>query len=125
MASTGAYPVPGLRAPPPPQTPGLGANMVPTPMGWLSPEQARQMLNHLAPSRQDVASTLGAPMDGMAWAARKLRVKGIPSEYGQPDFAQRAGGRDQLVWQPSADVPLSSQNILRLLNQYVPPGGVF
>jgi hypothetical protein len=28
------------------------------------------------------------------------------------------------MWKPSADVPGSSENLLRLMNQYIPPGGL-
>jgi hypothetical protein len=124
MGSTDATASPGFNITPPPTVVDPGFR-IPTPMGWLSPDMARRMLDHVTPSQQDVAQTLGAPMDGMAWLARKLGVKGIPSEYGQPDFAQRASGGDQLVWRPSADVPLSSQNIQRLLQQFIPRGGLF
>jgi hypothetical protein len=124
MGSTDATASPGFNITPPPTVVDPGFR-IPTPMGWLSPDMARRMLDHVTPSQQDVAQTLGAPMDGMAWLARKLGVKGIPSEYGQPDFAQRASGGDQLVWRPSADVPFSSQNIQRLLQQFIPPGGLF
>ncbi len=73
MASTSAYPMPGLRAPPPPQTPGLGANMVPTPMGWLPIDQARHMLNNLAPSREAIADTLGVPMERRSLGRKAAR----------------------------------------------------
>ena len=132
MASTGAYPVPGLRAPPPPQTPGLGANMVPTPMGWLTPGMAGHMLNNLAPNREALSALLGMPMDGVAWAARQLGAKGIQGEMGQADpivqvidNITRPGTPSQQQWKPGPDVPLSSANILRLLDQYIPKGGMF
>jgi hypothetical protein len=55
---------------------------IPTPMGWMPIDQARRMLNNLAPSREAIADTLGVPMDGMAWVARQLGGKGIPGGYG-------------------------------------------
>jgi hypothetical protein len=72
-------------------------------------------------------------MDGMAWVARRLGAKGIPGGYGEAkgDFITQAmdsvmapGRAPPPVWRPSADVPLSSENIRRLLNQ-IPPGGFF
>jgi hypothetical protein len=107
--------------------------MVPTPMGWLPIDQARHMLNNLAPSREAIADTLGVPMDGVAWAARQLGAKGIPGGYGEADpltqaishLTGTAGSVPQQMWKPSADVPLSSENIRRLLDQYIPPGGFF
>ena len=113
----------------PPSTPGM---QIPTPMGWLSPDVARQMLNHMAPNREAVADTLGVPMDGVAWAARQLGAKGIPGGYGKADPVTQMlsnvlypGQPHQPQWKPSADVLGSSQNILRFLNQHVPPGGLF
>ena len=122
--STDANAAPGLRAPQAEPPPGLGFSL-PTPMGWLTPEMMAAYANAAAPSREDIASTLGAPVDGMAWAARKLGAKGIPSVYGQPDFTQRATNGAQLVPKPSADVPGSSEHILQLLNRYIPRGGLF
>jgi hypothetical protein len=111
------YMSPGLRAPVQQQPLGM---RVPTPAGWLPwgglGNAAADLAGSLVPSRQGLAQALGSPMDGMAWAARKLGVKGIPGEYGQPDFAQRAGGGDKLVWQPSADVPFSSANLQRMMD---------
>jgi hypothetical protein len=109
---------------------------IPTPMGWLSPEMLARYANNMAPSREAIADTLGVPMDGLAWAARQLGAKGIPGGYGEPDpltqaftavLAPFAPGRapQQQMWKPSADVPLSSANIQRLLQQYIPQGGLF
>jgi hypothetical protein len=130
MASTGAYPVPGLRAPAPPPDPGM---RIPTPMGWLTPGMAAHMLNNLAPSREALADTLGVPMDGMAWVARQLGAKGIPGGMGEADpltqaisnLTGTAGSVPQQMWKPGPDVPLSSENIRRLLGQYIPKGGMF
>lgn len=119
---------PGFNYIPPPD-PGM---RIPTPMGWLPLDQAGRMVNNLAPSREAIADTLGVPMDGMAWAARQLGAKGIPGGYGDADpvtqmfdRALSPGRASQPMWKPSADVPLSSQNILRLLDQYIPRGGLF
>jgi hypothetical protein len=105
---------------------------IPTPMGWLSPGMAGHMLNNLAPSRDAIADTLGVPMDGMAWVARQLGAKGIPGGMGEADPLMQAfdrvllpGRASQPMWKPSADVPLSSEHIRRLLQQYIPPGGFF
>jgi hypothetical protein len=94
-------------------------------MGWLSLDMARRMLDHLTPSREDIAQTMGAPMDGTAWAARKLGAKGIPGDWRSPDALTAATTSHPLVWSPSADVPLSSQSILRFINQHIPQGGLF
>ena len=107
----------------PPPDPGF---RIPTPMGWLSPEMMAAYANAAAPIEGATSPTRSdVPMDGMAWAARKLGAKGIPSVYGEPDFTQRATNGDQLVPKPSADVPGSSEHILQLLNRYIPRGGLF
>ena len=121
MGSSDASATPGFNLTPP-SDPGF---KIPSPMGWLTPEMLSTYANAAAPSREDIASTLGGPVDGMAWVARRLGAKGIPSVYGQPDFTQRSGNGGQLVPKPSADVPGSSENILQLLNRYIPRGGLF
>ncbi|MPZ36380.1 MAG: hypothetical protein GEV13_36445 [Rhodospirillales bacterium] len=112
----------------PPSDPGF---KIPTPMGWLTPDHARRMLSHMAPSREAIADTLGVPMDGAAWLARRLGAKGIPGGYGEADPLTQAfnavvspGRASQPMWKPSADVPFSSENIRRLLQQSIPPGGL-
>jgi hypothetical protein len=117
---------PGFNITPPPD-PGF---RIPTPMGWLSPEMAGRMMNHLAPPREAIAHGLGVPMDGLAWIAHRMGAKGIPGEKVDADpitnmIGQLPGAPRQQIWQPTADVPLSSQNILRFINQHVPPGGLF
>ncbi|MPZ34876.1 MAG: hypothetical protein GEV13_28485 [Rhodospirillales bacterium] len=63
-----------------------------------------------------MADMLGAPMDGAAWLVRQLGAKGIPGGYGEADpITQSLNGKPQ-VWQPSADVPLSSQNLQRMMD---------
>jgi len=84
----------------------------------------------MAPSRDAIADTLGVPMDGMAWVARQLGAKGIPGGRSDPDplthtINRLSGLPPQQVWKPSADVPGSSENLRRLLQQYIPPGGLF
>jgi hypothetical protein len=55
---------PGLRAPTPPQQPGLNVNPgTPTPAGWLPDGIVSSLVAALTPSKQDVATTLGAPVD--------------------------------------------------------------
>jgi hypothetical protein len=128
----GTSDAPGLSAAPP-STPGLAAPMqIPTPMGWMTPDMAGRVLNNLAPNREAIADTLGIPMDGVAWAARQLGAKGISGAYGKPDPLTQMfnnvlypGSPHQPMWKPSADVPLSSANIRSLLDQYIPPGGLF
>lgn len=132
---TGTGAVPGMRAPDPAAVPGLSYTppQIPTPMGWLSPDMAARMLNNLAPSRDAIADTLGVPMDGMAWVARQLGAKGIQGGYGEADpltqaishMTGTARSVPQPMWKPGPDVPLSSENIRRLLGQYIPPGGFF
>ena len=131
MTSNGAYPVPGLSAPPPPQTPGLGANMVPTPMGWLPIDQARHMLNNLAPSREAIADTLGVPMDGMAWAARSSAPRASRVATARPTRSLRPLANSPVLYRlcPAANVearprcPAQLEHIRRLLGQHIPPGG--
>jgi hypothetical protein len=132
----GTSDAPGLSAAPS-STPGMAAPLtlgmqIPTPMGWLTPDQAPRMLNHLAPNREAIADTLGVPMDGVAWAARTLGAKGISGGYGEPDPLTQIfnkvlypGMPQQQIWKPGPDVPLSSANIRSLLDQYIPPGGLF
>jgi hypothetical protein len=110
----------------------MGGSMVPTPMGWMPLDRARQMLNHMAPSREAIADTLGVPMDGVAWAAHKLGAKGIQGGMGEADpltqmFSNvlHPGRPHQPMWKPGPDVPGSSENIRRLLDQYIPQGGLF
>jgi len=85
---TGTGAVPGMRAPEPAAMLGLGVTPPsfwhgdPHAEGWMPIDQARRMLNNLAPSREAIADTLGVPMDGMAWVARQLGAKGIPGGYG-------------------------------------------
>ena len=82
MGAGDASAVPGMNV----QPPFDPAMRIPTPMGWLTPDMAGRMLNHLAPSRDAIADTLGVPMDGVAWAARTLGAKGIPGGYGVPSL---------------------------------------
>lgn len=112
----------------PPARPRMGFNL-PTPAGWMPADTlgsaAADYAASLVPSRQGVADMLGAPMDGAAWIARQLGAKGIPGGYAEADPITRAishvtgtaGSVPQQMWKPSADVPLSSQNIQRMLEQ--------
>jgi hypothetical protein len=127
MGSCDANVTPGFSIAPP-SDPGF---KIPTPMGWLSPEMLRNYANGMAPNREAIADTLGIPMDGVAWAARQLGAKGISGGYGKPDPLTQLfnhvlyrGLPHQPMWKPSADVPGSSENLLRLMNQYIPPGGL-
>jgi len=99
--------------------PSVGFNL-PTPAGWLPAGElgsaVADFAGNLVPSRQGLAQTLGAPMDGMAWIARQFGAKGIPGGYADADpITQALNGKPQ-VWQPSADVPLSSANLQRMMD---------
>ena len=76
------------------------------------PPQTNPMASLLAsftPSRQDVADTLGAPVDAIAWALRKA---GVPisgdTSYGGNAF-NRAPGSGEPTWTPGPSVPFGSQ----------------
>jgi hypothetical protein len=100
--------------PDPNQTPGF--NVQPdTP----SPETANPMavlLASLMPSKRDVASTLGAPVDALAWAAHRmgLPISGDVS-YGGSGLGN-TGINGQPTWAPGPTVPFSSQNIQNMMN---------
>src|SRR5450631_4469948 len=106
--------LPGMTPPSSPPPPGF--NVQPdTP----SPETANPMaalLASLTPSRQAVASTLGAPVDALAWAAHRmgLPISGDVSYGGSGLGNTGIGG--QPTWAPGPNVPFSSQNILGMMN---------
>jgi hypothetical protein len=82
------------QTPNPSQTPGF--NVQPD---AASTNPMASLLASLTPSRQDVAATLGAPVDALAWAAHKmgLPISGDVS-YGRqrprkPQRRHSAGGR--------------------------------
>ncbi|GEP61537.1 hypothetical protein [Reyranella soli] len=112
----------------PPSDPGF---KIPTPMGWMSPERLGTYANNLTPNRKALSALMGMPVDLIAGGARLLGAKGIPRAMGQADpivqvidNITRPGMSHQPQWKPSADVPGSSENLLRLMNQYIPPGGL-
>jgi hypothetical protein len=98
--------------PDPNQTPGF--NVQPD-----TPQQTNPMsglLASLTPSREAVAGTLGAPVDGLAWALHKmgLPISGDVS-YGGSGLGNTTPG-GQPTWAPGPNIPLSSQNILGMMN---------
>jgi hypothetical protein len=88
-----------------------------------APAQTNPMASLLAsfmPSKQDlkqgVANTLGAPVDALAWAAHRMGAP-IPGDvsYGGGGLGN-TGINGQPTWAPGPNVPLSSQNILGMMN---------
>jgi hypothetical protein len=67
------------------------------------------LLAALTPSKRDVASTLGAPVDALAWAAHRmgLPISGDVS-YGGSGLGN-TGINGQPTWAPGPNVPFSSQ----------------
>ena len=104
--------------PPPDPNQAPGFNVQPQPQ----PQQPApwNTLASFVPSGQDlkqgVADTLGAPVDMGAWMLHALGVP-IPGDkfYGGGAF-NREPVRGQPTWAPSPSVPLSSQNILGMMN---------
>jgi hypothetical protein len=107
--------LPGLRAPTPPQQPGLNASPG-TPAGWL-PEWLAQLVPSGQVLKQDVAETLGAPVDMASWALMKLGMP-IPRAPTLTPYSASDGSRG--TWAPSASVPLGSQNIRGMLDNPPP-----
>jgi hypothetical protein len=66
--------------------------------------------------KQGAANTLGAPVDGLAWALHRM---GVPISgdvsYGGSGLGNTTPG-GQPTWAPGPNVPLSSQNILGMMN---------
>jgi hypothetical protein len=92
-------------APDPNQTPGFNVQSP-------APAQTNPMASLLAaltPSKRDVASTLGAPVDALAWAAHRmgLPISGDVS-YGGSGLGN-TGINGQPTWAPGPNVPFSSQ----------------
>jgi hypothetical protein len=81
-----------------------------------TPTNPMGVLASFVPSKQDVASTLGAPVDALAWAAHRmgLPISGDVS-YGGSGLGN-TGLNGQPTWAPGPNVPLSSQNILGMMN---------
>ena len=106
----GIFPDP-WQTPNPNQTPGF--NVQPD---AASTNPMASLLASLTPSRQDVAATLGAPVDALAWAAHKmgLPISGDVS-YGGSGLGN-TGLNGQPTWAPGPNVPLSSQNILGMMS---------
>src|SRR5260370_6612880 len=74
------------------------------------------LLASLMPSKRDVASTLGAPVDALAWAAHRMGapISGDVS-YGGSGLGN-TGMDGQPTWAPGPNVPFSSQNIQNMMN---------
>jgi hypothetical protein len=99
------------QTPDPNQTPGF--NVQPP-----TPPQTNPMasLASFTPSRQDVADTLGAPVDAIAWALHRAGVP-IPGDkfYGGNAF-NRAPGSGEPTWTPGPSVPFGSQYLRNALD---------
>ena len=76
------------------------------------PPQTNPMASLLAsftPSRQDVADTLGAPVDAIAWALRKAGVPISGDKFYGGNAFNRAPGSGEPTWTPGPSVPFGSQ----------------
>src|SRR6266851_1776590 len=112
--------LPGLRAWAPPQQPGFNVTNpgTPSPAGWLPPDIVSSLLAALTPSKQDIAETLGAPVDLLGWAAHRAGLA-VPGNEAPPEWTPALQGGRQ-PWIPGASVPLSSQNIRGMLDNPPP-----
>jgi hypothetical protein len=74
-----------------------------------APTNPMASLSNFMPSRDNVANTLGAPVDALAWALHKM---GLPisgdTSYGGGGLGN-TGINGQPTWAPGPDVPFSSQ----------------
>jgi hypothetical protein len=66
-------------------------------------------------SKQDVAETLGAPVDMAAWALMKLGVP-IPRAPTETPYMATAPNGSRGTWAPAASVPFGSQSIRGMLD---------
>jgi hypothetical protein len=103
--------------PDPNQTPGFNVQPEQPPPAQTNPMAA---LASFIPSGQDlkqaVAGTLGTPADGIAWALHRMGLP-IPGDvsYGGSGLGN-TGIDGRPTWAPGPTVPLSSQNILGMMN---------
>jgi hypothetical protein len=95
--------------------PTMGFNVQPDTPSQTNPMAS--LLASLVPSgegvKQDIAETLGAPVDMAAWALMKLGLP-IPRAPTLTPYSASDGSRS--TWAPSASVPLGSQNIRAMLD---------
>jgi hypothetical protein len=100
--------------PDPNQVPGF--NVQPEQPAPVQTNPMASLLASFVPSKQDVASTLGAPVDALAWAAHRmgLPISGDVS-YGGSGLGN-TGLNGQPTWAPGPNVPFSSQNIQNMMN---------
>jgi hypothetical protein len=100
--------------PDPNQAPGF--NVQPDTPATPPANPMASLLASLTPSREAIAGTLGAPADAIAWALHKagLPISGDVS-YGGSGLGN-TGINGQPTWAPGPNVPLSSQNILGMMN---------
>jgi|HubBroStandDraft_6_1064221.scaffolds.fasta_scaffold794811_2 hypothetical protein len=110
----GMLPTDGL-TPPQPGAPPPGFNVT-APTAAETPSLGSS-LAAMMPSREDLAGALGAPVDGLAWGLRNWMGLPIPSDmsYGGSGLGNTSI-RGQPTWAPGPNVPLSSQNILGMMN---------
>ena len=93
---------------------------LPTP-GFNVPDTAltnpmASLLASLTPSRQDVADTLGAPVDAIAWALHRVGVPISGDKFYGGNAFNRAPGSGQPTWAPGPGVRFGSQNIRGMLD---------
>jgi hypothetical protein len=91
------------------------ATPAPTPGFNVQPDMASQtnpmasLLASLTPSRQDVADTLGAPVDAIAWALHRAGVPISGDKFYGGNAFNRAPGSGEPAWTPGPSVPFGSQ----------------
>jgi hypothetical protein len=113
----GALPMPSLSGFNVQASSALGFNIeaMPTPMGWLPPQILSNFATRLTPSRQDVAQTLGTPLDALGYLAHRMGLP-MPGSEALPGEYPPSPGTSIQPWIPSAGVPLSSRNIRGMLD---------
>jgi hypothetical protein len=99
----GALPDP-WSTPNPNQTPGF--NVQPE---QPAPNPMSSLLASFTPSRQDVADTLGAPVDALAWALHKMGVPISGDKFYGGNAFNRAPISGEPTWTPGPSVPFGSQ----------------
>jgi hypothetical protein len=81
-----------------------------TPFGWLPRDLTAKLADYLTPSRHDVASTLGAPVEATAWGLKRL---GLDVPGGFVDGASADGSPQH--WETAPTVPLGTAFFNNLL----------
>lgn len=84
-------------------TNALNPGSVLTPFGWMPAGMASQLADFLTPTRQGVASTLGAPVDAAAWMLKRVGVN-VPGGF--VDGVSADGSPQH--WETAPTVPLGT-----------------